>query len=96
MNYPQKRVGDLTQEEFREIVIEILKSNFSQTISPKSPNKIIGLTELCSKYGLIKSTVYYWTTLRLIPHSKVGKRLKFNVDDIEKWISDKNIKTKKE
>lgn len=37
------------------------------------------------------STIYQWTHLGFIPHIKVGRFLRFEQSEIEKWLRKKKI-----
>ncbi|HNS11705.1 MAG TPA: helix-turn-helix domain-containing protein [Bacteroidia bacterium] len=90
------RIIDLTVGELRRLLKEITERQDPSTPKDKITTRKIGLGELCQTYGFSKSTVYNWTSDRFIPHSKVGKRLIFDVIEINQWILSLKIKTKKE
>ena len=39
-------------------------------------------------------TLYQWVSQRKIPHVRIGRLLKFDLNDIEKWISERKIEPK--
>jgi excisionase family DNA binding protein len=49
-----------------------------QLISPESAAEMLGVK---------KSTIYAWVSQRKIPHLKIGHLIKFDVAQIESWIS---------
>ena len=89
-----KRIIDLTVAEFRELLSEnsFIKEVGTTNITPRK----INLSTLCETYGFAKATVYGWASNRFIPHSKIGKRLMFDLTDVELWIKMYRVKTKKE
>jgi len=40
-----------------------------------------------------KSTIYGWVCAKKIPYNKTGKKLRFNVDEINAWLSAGNRKS---
>jgi excisionase family DNA binding protein len=42
--------------------------------------------ELCAKYNLRPWTVRQYCSQRRIPHVKVGRKVLFRVEDIERWL----------
>ena len=44
------------------------------------------IDELCDKLKLKKSYIYELTHMKKIPHYKVGRHLRFNWKEIEKWL----------
>ena len=54
--------------------------------------RFIGIKE-CSEYlGVTKGTLYSWTFSRKIPYIKMGRLVKFDLQELESWI--KKIKVK--
>jgi excisionase family DNA binding protein len=90
------RLIDLTVDELRELLKEEIQLASSRTTIQEFISKKVTLQKLCSIYGFAKPTVYQWVSERFIPHSKVGRRLLFDIDQIEKFISDKKVLTKRE
>ncbi len=50
--------------------------------------KYIRIQDLTEKYGMARSTVYYWMRKRGFPKPiKIGeRRVVWSVDDVERWI----------
>jgi len=42
---------------------------------------------IADKLGVKCSTVYQWVHMGFMPHLRIGKCIRFNENDIEKWIS---------
>lgn len=41
----------------------------------------------CAEYlGLQPCTIYKYVSLRIIPHYKIGRRLLFDVEEIDTWV----------
>jgi excisionase family DNA binding protein len=57
------------------------------------PNHSVNLETLCKMYNWKKPTVYRWIHDSIIPNSRIGKTLYFNIADIEKWIATGRRKT---
>ena len=51
--------------------------------------KYLNVKELSRLTGLKQSTIYQWVSQGKIPHIKLGRKILFDPDEINKWI-DKN------
>jgi len=51
--------------------------------------KLIGIKELSAQIGVPVNTIYSWTSMRVIPFYKLGRLVKFNEEEIEKWIEER-------
>jgi len=95
---PNTRIIDLTVEEFASLI----KSCTATTTPAQNSNVLhqnnrkVNLTQLCELFSWHRQTVYGWISKRLIPHFKIGKRLMFDLDKIEKWIAEHHVKTREE
>ena len=45
--------------------------------------------EVAEYLGLSKDMIYKMTREKAIPHIRIGRRLVFKLDSIEKWLSEK-------
>lgn len=52
--------------------------------------KFLTVDELATRLGISRSTIYFWAEKKKIPHSKIGKLVRFNPDDITVWLKDKS------
>ena len=57
---------------------------------------VLNLNEACFLTGLSRGYLYHLTSDRKIPFYKQGKYLYFDRGEIEKWMLQNRIKTKKE
>ena len=48
--------------------------------------------ELSEYLGVAKGTLYSWTYSKQIPHYKIGRRVKFKPEEIDKWLEKKRQK----
>lgn len=44
------------------------------------------VSEIAQFLGVSKETIYSMTTSKKMPHHKIGRLLKFNRDEINKWV----------
>lgn len=51
--------------------------------------KLLNVQEVAELLGVKKFTIYQWTSQGFIPYVKVGKLVRFNVDTVIKWLSEK-------
>jgi excisionase family DNA binding protein len=54
--------------------------------------RFLGVEELSQYLGLTKGTLYVWVCQRRIPYLKIGKLVKFDIIEIEKWLKDRRVK----
>jgi len=52
--------------------------------------KFLDMDGVVSVYGIKKGTLYKLTAKKEIPCFKVGKKIRFCVEHLEKWMSDKS------
>ena len=75
--------------------IENLLENIYSTIgSEKStivPSKIMDIGQLSNYLGLSKSHIYKLTSTHSIPHSKRDKKLYFEKEAINEWLSENEV-----
>ena len=45
--------------------------------------------EVAEMLGVKPSTIYQWTHTGYIPHMKLGKLVRFRLQDIERWLEEK-------
>ena len=48
--------------------------------------KLIGIKELSKQLDIPVGTIYSWTSMKVIPFYKVGRLVKFEEAEIEKWL----------
>ncbi len=51
--------------------------------------KFLGISELAEYLGISVNTIYFWINQRKIPYFKVGKFVKFDSEELQKWIRQK-------
>lgn len=84
----KKMIADSVQE-----AIHVYFKSKTNGLGGYPETQSVNLDTICKMYGWKKPTVYGWVHDRSIPHSKAGKRLYFNVADIEEWIAKGRRKT---
>ena len=55
--------------------------------------RFVGTKDLAQYLDLSINTVRYWVFQRQIPHHKIGRSVKFDLREIEKWLKDRKINT---
>lgn len=53
--------------------------------------RFLGIKELANYLGIAEGTIYVWVCHRKIPYVKVGRLVKFDMRDIEEWISENKV-----
>ena len=54
--------------------------------------KLVGVEKIAEMLDTTKYTIYEWTALKKIPHYKIGKSVKFDVDAIITWLATCEVK----
>lgn len=54
--------------------------------------RFIGIKELEEELGVKRSTLYDWVHTRQIPHLKIGRLVKFDPREIDRWLKEKTVK----
>jgi excisionase family DNA binding protein len=49
---------------------------------------MLTIHELCTRYNLRPWTVRQYCSQRRIPHVKVGRKVLFKVEEIERWLAE--------
>ena len=89
----------LSISEVRELFREELDSFFvdNQISNPSitQERKVVDLKELLTLRPIIgsKSTLYKLTAKGLIPHAKKGKKLYFDLEEIDRWLMSYRVST---
>tara|TARA_R110002074_G_scaffold310483_1_gene481346 strand:- start:3668 stop:3985 length:318 start_codon:yes stop_codon:yes gene_type:complete len=79
----------------RLIRIESLLENLSSNIKGGYP-EIMSLQQLADYLDVSKSSIYKMTSSNKIPHSKRGKKLYFNKEEITYWALENKVLTQEE
>jgi excisionase family DNA binding protein len=53
--------------------------------------RLLDINDLAIYLHISKNTLYNWLYRRKIPHIKVGRSVRFDLKDIEKWINEKRV-----
>ena len=62
---------------------------------PAIPPRLMGIDQVAAYLGLSPHTVYRFVSQRKIPHVKIGKLVKFDHLEIDKWISSHAVKVRR-
>jgi excisionase family DNA binding protein len=55
--------------------------------------RLVGINEIAKYLDISKATLYSWTLQKRIPHIKMGRLLKFDLQEINEWLKRKNNKS---
>ena len=90
----------ISPEELKKIIADSVQEAIHVYFKSKTnqlgyypETQSVNLDTICKMNSWKKPTVYGWVHDRSIPHSKVGKRLYFNIANIEEWIEKGRRKT---
>ncbi len=88
------------QSQLEALVYEAVQRAFTNQIAVKNTNdpnitfpEIMGLEQAAMFLGIAESTLYRYTSKRLIPYHKRHQKLYFKKADLQQWVeeSKKNI-----
>ena len=54
--------------------------------------KLLSPQELSEVLSISIETVYAWTSQKRIPFIKMGRLVRFNVDEVNKWLDRQRVK----
>ena len=52
----------------------------------------MGIDELAQFLGVSKGTLYVWVCHKEIPYLKVGRLVKFDSSEIDRWLNKRKVK----
>jgi len=79
LSIPELR--QLFREEVKQVLTEQAHSD-----SPPTQQTIFNFADGCQYMGISKSHGYKLTSQKLIPHSKRGKRIYFEKEQLDQWL----------
>lgn len=53
--------------------------------------RFLGIKEFAQYLGLTEGTLYVWICHKKIPYLKLGKLVKFDLKEIERWLEEKKV-----
>jgi excisionase family DNA binding protein len=56
--------------------------------------KLLDIIQLAEILNIKKKTIYEWVRQRKIPYIKLGGLIRFDPDEIEKWVGSKKVDKK--
>ena len=59
-------------------------------------NKLLSPQELSAALNISIETVYAWTSQKRIPYIKMGRLVRFNADEVNKWLERQRVKVSEE
>mgnify|MGYP006300123743 CR=1 FL=1 len=54
-------------------------------------SRLLTPEEIAEYLGVKKSTIYQWTHTGFIPHVKLSRFVRFDLQQIDKWIKDRSV-----
>ena len=59
-------------------------------------NKLLSPQELSTALNISIETVYAWTSQKRIPYIKMGRLVRFNMDEVNKWLERQRVTAREE
>ncbi|WP_066835534.1 helix-turn-helix domain-containing protein [Rufibacter ruber] len=77
----------------KQSLLEVLGDTGLLAPTSNAEERYFDVSQAAKFLKIPKSTLYSYTSGRLIPHYKRGKRLVFKQSDLEQWLTDSKKKT---
>src|ERR1700756_237542 len=75
----------------------LLKELKGQTVKADSiAFEIMNINQTAEYIGIAKSTMYKFTSCRMIPHFKQGKKIYFKKSELDEWITKNKVMKREE
>jgi excisionase family DNA binding protein len=55
--------------------------------------RYLEIRELAEYLGISVNTIYSWISQRKIPHKKLGRLVRFSVEEIDEWVKQNSVVT---
>ncbi len=55
-------------------------------------NILLTIDQLAEALNVSKNTIYYWTHTKQIPYLKLGRHLRFNLEEVQKYFQERTVK----
>lgn len=55
---------------------------------------LVSIAHVSEHLGVKVNTVYSWVNQRKIPYVKVGRLIKFDLQDINQWVAERKVMAK--
>ena len=91
-------IVQFTESQFRTLVKDCLSESIKENslIKETDSDKLFSIKEASIYLNLAPQTIYGFTSNRVIPFIKKGKKLYFKKSDLESWLCDGRKATVKE
>lgn len=77
-----------THEELENLIQTSVRKALNQQQAPAAQDKLLSVDEAAEFLNLARQTLYGFTSKRLVPFIKRGKKLYFRRLELEKWLSE--------
>ncbi len=78
-----------TELEFKQLIKSCIIEGMSESIpTPQEENKLLSINEAAKHLNLARQTLYGFTSNRVIPFIKKGKKLYFKKSDLNIWLEE--------
>lgn len=57
--------------------------------------RLVDVKELAVYMQVKANTLYSWVSQKQIPYKKVGRLVRFDVQEIDRWLNEKNVEVYK-
>lgn len=81
-------------ESIEEILLDMKRATRRTDDQAHAPHAVLNVDEAAALTGFAKSTIYKMTSGGTMPHSKRGKKLYFDRQEIEAWLLQERQTTK--
>ncbi|WP_137673567.1 helix-turn-helix domain-containing protein [Agarivorans sp. Toyoura001] len=83
-------------EQLTKVRTSVAEMERRSKIADLTNKPILDINECGILLSMTSAQIYKLTSSREIPHSKIGKHLRFNREDIIEWVKNNRIATRRE
>ena len=82
--------------KIESLVKELKNQNQTLKLTDPAPIEIMNMIQVAEYIRMAKSTLYKFTSCRMIPHFKRGKKIYFKKSELDEWITKNKVMTQEE
>ncbi len=86
------QIIDARLSNIESLLLDIKHKPQAPATAGSNSKAVLDIDEFCDYTGLAKQTVYKMTGKGLIPHSKRGKRLYFDQEQVNAWLLENSVR----
>lgn len=90
--YQENMQNEVGLKQLTHDLLEALKNIHTSTMSLKGNESYLSASELCDYLKIKESKMRKMVLTKKIPHTKVGRHLRFSKEEINNWLEENSVK----